>query len=160
VVITINVEYINPFIEASRTVIKAVANIDVSLGKIYLKTSPYTSENLVVIVGIMGSLQGQVIFSMDKFVSLKIASAMMMGMPVNELNEMSKSAIAESANMVLGNAATILYNKGVKIQITPPSLMMGDNILISTPKMKTLCVPLNLSSGGTIELDIALMHKD
>lgn len=155
-----NVEYINPFIEASRTVIRTVANIDISLGKVYLKTSPYTSETIVVIVGIMGGLRGQVIFSMDKLVSLKIASAMMMGMAITELDEMSKSAIAESANMILGNAATILYDKGIKIEITPPSLMMGDNIQISTPKMKTLCVPLNLSSGGTIELDIALMDKN
>ena len=31
-----NVEYINPFIEASRSVIKTVANIDVSLGKVFL----------------------------------------------------------------------------------------------------------------------------
>ena len=99
-------------------------------------------------------------FSMDKSVSLKIASAMMMGMTITELDEMSKSAIAESANMILGNAATILYSKGIKIEITPPSLMMGDNIQISTPKMTTLCIPLNLSSGGTIELDIALMDKD
>ena len=155
-----NVEYINPFIEASRTVIKTVANIDVSLGKVYLKASTYTSETIVVIVGIMGGLRGQVMFSMDKPVSLKIASAMMMGMTITELDEMSKSAIAESANMILGNAATILYSKGIKIEITPPSLMMGDNIQISTPKMTTLCIPLNLSSGGTIELDIALMDKD
>lgn len=155
-----NVEYINPFIEASRTVIKTVANIDVSLGKVYLKASTYTSETIVVIVGIMGGLRGQVMFSMDKSVSLKIASAMMMGMTITELDEMSKSAIAESANMILGNAATILYSKGIKIEITPPSLMMGDNIQISTPKMTTLCIPLNLSSGGTIELDIALMDKD
>ena len=61
----------------------------------------------------------------------KIASAMMMGMKITELDEMSKSAIAESANMILGNAATILYNKGIKIEITPPSLMTGENIQIS-----------------------------
>lgn len=154
-----NVEYINPFIEASRTVIKTVANIDVSLGKVYLKASPYSSETLVVIVGLMGQLQGQVIFSMDKPVAFQIASAMMMGMTITELDEMSKSAIAESANMILGNAATILYGKGIKIEITPPSLMMGNNIQISTPNMKTLCIPLILSSGGTIELDVALMDN-
>ncbi|MGB3964770.1 MAG: hypothetical protein WBL09_09765 [Tepidanaerobacteraceae bacterium] len=44
-----NVEHINPFIEASKTVMKTVANIDVSLGRVYLKTSPYSSETLVVL---------------------------------------------------------------------------------------------------------------
>lgn len=154
-----NVDHINPFIQASRTVMKSVANIDVSLGKVYLKTSPYSSETIVVVVGLMGELRGQVIFSMDKNVAFKIASAMMMGMTVTELDEMSKSAIAESTNMILGNAATLLYDKGIKIEITPPSLMMGDNIQISTPNMKTLCIPLILSTGGTMELDIALVDN-
>lgn len=152
-----NVEHINPFIQASRTVLKSMANIDLSLGKVYLKTSPYSSETIVVVVGLMGALRGQVLFSMDKPVALKIASAMMMGMPITELDEMSKSAIAESANMILGNAATLLYEKGLKVEITPPSLMMGDNIQISTPNMRTLCIPLLLSTGGQIELDIALV---
>jgi len=49
---------------------------------------------------------------MNKPVAFKIASAMMMGTPINELDKMSKSAIVESAYMILGNAATILYNKG------------------------------------------------
>jgi len=151
-----NVEHINPFIEASKTVMKTVANIDVSLGRVYLKTSPYSSETLVVVVGLMGELRGQVIFSMDKNVAFKIASAMMMGMSITKLDEMSKSAIAESTNMILGNAATLFYNRGITIQITPPSLMMGNNIQISTPNMKILSIPLILSTGGKIEMDIAL----
>lgn len=155
-----NVDHINPFIQASRTVMKTVANIDVTLGKVYLKTSPYSSDTVVVVVGLMGALRGQVLFSMDKPVALQIASAMMMGMTITELDEMSKSAIAESANMILGNAATLLYNNGVKIEITPPSLMMGDNIQISTPNMKTLCIPLLLTTGGKIELDIALVENN
>lgn len=155
-----NVDHINPFIQASRTVMKTVANIDVTLGKVYLKTSPYSSDTVVVVVGLMGALRGQVLFSMDKPVALQIASAMMMGMTITELDEMSKSAIAESANMILGNAATLLYNNGVKIEITPPSLMIGDNIQISTPNMKTLCIPLLLSTGGKIELDIALVENN
>lgn len=155
-----NVDHINPFIQASRTVMKTVANIDVTLGKVYLKTSPYSSDTVVVVVGLMGALRGQVLFSMDKPVALQIASAMMMGMTITELDEMSKSAIAESANMILGNAATLLYNNGVKIEITPPSLMMGDNIQISTPNMKTLCIPLLLNTGGKIELDIALVENN
>jgi chemotaxis protein CheX len=151
-----NVEHINPFIEASKTVMKTVANIDVSLGRVYLKTSPYSSETLVVVVGLMGELRGQVIFSMDKNVAFKIASAMMMGMSITKLDEMSKSAIAESTNVILGNAATLFYNRGITIQITPPSLMMGNNIQISTPNMKILSIPLILSTGGKIEMDIAL----
>lgn len=157
-VLQINVEYINPFLEASRYVLKSAANIDISIGKVYLKTSPYASDAFLIIIGLNGSLRGKVIFSMSKAVACKIASAMMMGTPVTELNEVSKSAVSEAANMILGNAATILYRKGNKIDITPPSLKMGDNMQISMLRTITVCVPLNLSSGDIVELDITTME--
>lgn len=150
-----NVEYINPFIQASQAVLKSIANMETSLGKVYLKTSPYSSDTLAVVIGLMGDIKGQIIFSMNRIVACKIASAMMMGVPVCELDEVSKSAVAEAANMILGNAATLLDRKGVKTDITPPSIFMGDDMQVSAPQMKTICVPLNFNSGEGIELDIA-----
>ncbi len=151
-----NIEYINPFIEASQTVLKQIASIDVKLGKVYLKTSPYKSENIIIMVGLTGSIRGQAIFSMSQKLAMSIASNMMFGMPVTEFDEISKSAISELTNMILGNAATLLYNKGTSVEITPPSLLMGDNMSISINKMKTICVPLVLESGEAIELDISV----
>lgn len=151
-----NIEYINPFIEASQTVLQQVANINAKLGKVYLKSAPYAGESILIIVGITGKIRGQATFSMSKQVAFKIASAMMFGMPVEELNEISKSALAELTNMILGNTATLLYNKGVGIEITPPSLLLGENMQISPSKMKTICIPLHLSETDTMVIDISV----
>lgn len=151
-----NIEYINPFIEASQTVLKQIANIDAKLGKVFLKTSPYKGECIVIIVGITGKIRGQAIFSMDKNTAFSIASAMMFGMPVDELNDISKSALSELTNMILGNTATLLYNKGIGIEITPPSLLFGDNLQISPSKMKTICIPLYLTDNDILEIDISV----
>jgi len=153
-----NVEYINPFIEASQTVLKQTANIDAKLGNVFLKNSPYKSDCVVIIVGLTGKIRGQAIFSMAKKVAMDIASAMMGGMPITELDEMGKSAISELSNMILGNAATILYKKGIGIEITPPSLLMGDNLQISPNKMKTICIPLIFSDGQQMEIDISVVE--
>jgi len=151
-----NIEYINPFIEASQTVLKQVANVDAKLGKVYLRSSPYMGESVLIIVGITGKMRGQAIFTMSKKVAFMIASAMMFGMPVEELNEISKSAISELTNMILGNTATLLYNKGIGIEITPPSLLLGENLQISQSKMQTICVPLFLTDTDTLEIDISV----
>jgi CheY-specific phosphatase CheX len=74
---------------------------------------------------------------MNKKVGLEIASGMMGGMQLAELDEISKSAISELTNMILGNTATILYNKGINIDITPPSFLMGENLQVSNSKVKT-----------------------
>jgi len=153
-----NVEYINPFIEASQTVLKQTGNIDAKLGEISLKSSPYGSDCVVIIVGLTGKIRGQAIFSMAKDVALGIASAMMGGMQVTELDELSKSALSELTNMILGNAATILYGKGIGIEITPPSFLMGDNLQISQSKMKTICIPLIFDKERQMEIDISVIE--
>ncbi len=149
-----NIEYINPFIEASQTVLKQIASLDAKLGKVFLKTAPYKSEDIIIMVGLTGKIRGQANFSMKKEFAMKIASSMMMGMPVTEFDELSKSAISELANMIMGNAATILYNKGTNVDITPPSLLMGENMQITPSKMTTICVPL-IVGEDTFLLDIS-----
>jgi chemotaxis protein CheX len=78
----------------------------------------------------------------------------MMGIPIFMLDEISKSAVTEVTNMILGNAASLLFRKGIKIDITPPTLFMGDDMRISALGLKTICVPLKIGSGEIIELDI------
>ncbi len=150
-----NIEYINPFIEASQTVLKQITQFDAKLGKVYLKNSPYQSEDILIMVGLTGKMRGQAVFSIGRSFALKIASIMMMGMPVTEFDEMSKSALSELANMIMGNAATILYNRGINIDITPPSLLVGENMQITTNKMKTVCIPLEFNDTEKIDLDIS-----
>ena len=72
-----NVEHINPFIEASQTVLKQITGIDAKLGKIFIKDSPYVSDNILIIVGLTGKIRGQAVFAMNKSVALDIASSMM-----------------------------------------------------------------------------------
>ncbi len=151
-----NIEYINPFIEASQTVLQQVANIDAKLGKVFLRSSPYKGEAVVILVGITGKMRGQTIFTMSKETAFRIASAMMCGMAVEELNEISKSALSELTNMILGNAATLLYNKGIGIEITPPSLLLGENLSISQSKMQTICIPLHLTDTEMLEIDLSV----
>lgn len=149
------VEYINPFLKASVEVLRMMAQMEFAMGKPYLKTSPFTAENMIIVVGITGEIRGQAVISMGIDMAKTIASAMMMGMPVNEMDEMAKSALSELGNMIMGNSATLLFNQGINIDITPPTLMMGENMSISSAQMTTISVPLN-SDQGSITFDISV----
>lgn len=151
-----DVRYINPFIESSQIVIKQMTSLDVELGKVYIKDSPYKSDNIMVIVGVTGKMRGQVALVMNLSTAKNIASKMMGGMKLDTLDEMGKSAISELTNMILGNTATILFNRGIAIEITPPSTLMGDNIEVSTGKRKTVRIPLLLGTAGEIIIDVSL----
>ncbi len=154
-----NVEYINPFIEASQSVLMMMTGKKPTLGRVYLRKSPFRGDNIAVIVGLTGKIRGQVIISLSMSSAMSVASAMMGGMHVVEFDEISKSAISELANMIMGNTATLLASRGVGIEITPPSLLMGEKLMISQTSMKTVCVPLELDGGNLMELDVALEEK-
>lgn len=150
-----NVEHINPFIEASQAVFKQMAGTEVKLGRTFIRESPYDSNSIVIIIGVTGKIRGQIIFEMDKKTALKLTSAMMGGSEVGNLDEVAKSAISELTNMIIGNTATILYNKGIKIEITPPSILVGQKMQISLDKVKAICIPLELENGDIISINIA-----
>jgi len=152
----LNVEYINPFVNVSVNLMKMICNETVSRGKVYIKDSTFSSDNVVIIIGVAGEIKGQVFFSMNSTTACNIASTMMFGTEVKELDDMAKSAIAELGNMIMGNVSTEFFNNGIKIDITPPTVLVGKEIALSTKGLKTICIPLVLKKLGKIEIDVAL----
>ena len=153
-----DVKYINPFINVSINIVQQICNVSAKRGQIYSKNSPFIADNVIIIIGIAGDFRGQVFFTMDEKTACTIASSMMFGMEVPALDEMSKSAIAELGNMIMGNVSTEFYNEGIKIDITPPTVLVGSDINISTKDIQTICVPIEIENGTKIELVIAVAN--
>ena len=79
----------------------------------------------------------------------------MMGMPVDTFDEMAKSAISELSNMITGNASTSLASQGLEIDISPPTLITGNSVTITTGTLQTIVVPVE-TEAGIFEINIAL----
>lgn len=153
-----DVKFINPFINVTINIVQQICNVGAKRGQIYVRSSPFIAENVIIIIGIAGDFKGQVFFTMDEKTARSIASSMMFGMEVPALDEMSKSAIAELGNMIMGNVSTEFYNEGIKIDITPPTVLVGSDINISTKGIQTICVPIELESGIRLELVVAVAN--
>ena len=80
---------------------------------------------------------------------------MLMGMPVDELNEMAQSALSEMSNMLTANAATNLSAMGLEVDISTPSLTVGKDFQIKISNEQYLVVVMDLG-GENIELNIAV----
>ena len=88
-------EYINAFIKASTEVLNNFVTDKFSFGKPYIRNNPFPTKEIVIILGITGDIKGQAVFSFTEGMAKSIASGMMMGMPVDEIDEMAKSALSE-----------------------------------------------------------------
>jgi len=149
-----NVEYINPFLTAAVSVLRDFG-INAKVGKPSAKVAAFEHDSLIIMIGVTGEMKGQVLISFRNATACSIASSMMMGMPVPEMDEIAKSAICELGNMILGNAATIFSTKGIGIDITPPTMCSGD-VVFSSTYVTNVCVPLVLEDGNEIEINVSV----
>ena len=147
-------DYINPFIMSAASIINMVCQIETKMGKPYVKKAAYADETVTINIGLTGEIKGQTIMAFSLDTACFIASKMMM-MPVKALDEMSKSAISELGNMVMGNAATIFSTKQIGIDITPPIMMIGA-MEIST-SVSNICIPIHLDEIHSMEINVSLI---
>lgn len=153
----INVDCINPFLMAAISIMRDACQIEMKVGKPYVRSTDFEADSVIIMIGVTGEMRGQVIISITLQNACDIASRMMMGMPVPELDDMALSAISELGNMIMGNAATILSTKGVGIDITPPTLGRGE-IKFTQMFTKNVCIPLSVDDRILMELNIAIKN--
>lgn len=149
-----DVKLVNPFIESFANVMPQLGFNNVQKGNMSVKGKELIGSGVVIIVGIVGAIRGNVVYSIEIENAKKIASTMMMGMPITEFDEMSKSALSELTNMLTANAATSFSNIGVPIDISTPTLLQGDNLSIKMSSNQVLCVQL-LANEIPIDINIA-----
>lgn len=149
-----DLKYANPFIESFTAIMPQLGYNNIQSGDLSEKGQELINSGVNIIVGIVGEIKGNVVYSIDLENAKSIASTMMMGMPVDELDEMSKSALSELANMLTAGAATAFYDMGIKVDISTPTLLEANNILIKMSSNQVLSVRL-LADDTPIEINIA-----
>ncbi|MFF2888871.1 MULTISPECIES: chemotaxis protein CheX [unclassified Paenibacillus] len=147
-------EYINPFLESAKIVIEQLVQIKPATGQLGVKDIKFVENYIWIQIGLNGQMNGDIVFGLSEQVALKMVSAMMGGYAISEIDEMGRSAISELGNMISGNASTILYNQGVRVDITPPKLIQSAQ---SAGFNATQALTIPLIMDGIGELDIQVL---
>lgn len=150
-----DVTIINPFIASVTDVMPQLGFESVILKEQHEKTKKIIASGIVLTLGIVGDKKGNVAYAIDTEGAKKIASIMMMGMPVDELDDMAKSAISELSNMLTANASINFSNDSINIDISPPTMLSGDNIELNMSKEHVVCVEFDID-GINLEINLAL----
>ena len=76
-------------------------------------------------------------------------------MPVENFDEMAQSAISEMANMLTATAATNLTTMGFAVDISTPTLTVGDGFSVKISSSQYLVIEMLIASNP-FEINIAL----
>jgi len=149
-----DVNYINPILSSFANVMPQLGIANVEKKGMTLKGRFIESPGVMIIVGIIGDIRGNVIYGMSLNDAKKIASAMMMGMPVDNFDELAQSAISELTNMLTANVATNFSNDNIIINISTPTLIHGE-FTANSSSDKVICVEMGVNDM-VIEVNISM----
>jgi chemotaxis protein CheX len=149
-----NVKFLNPFVDAAYEVLKAEAGCTMTRTDLRLEKNSYVTDEVTVILSLVGEVEGMVFYSMTETTSLNLASAML-GEKLIEFNSLAQSGVAELGNVITGRASVKLAEAGYQSTISPPTLLLGKDAKLSTLDFTRLVVPLG-GSVGEITIHLAL----
>ncbi len=149
-----NVKFLNPFVEAAFEVLKMETGCTITRGDLNLEKSLYITDDVTVIIALVGMVNGTVFYSMSKNTAKKLASKLM-GEQFDEFNSLAQSGIAEIGNVITGRASIKLAESGFESTISPPTLIQGRGASISTLDYPRIILPMG-SELGEILIHLSL----
>lgn len=152
-----DVKLLNPFVQAAVEVLKAEVGADVSRGELSLQKSSLTTDELTVMINLVGDVYGMALYGMSIETGLKFVSKIM-GQEFAELDALAQSGVAELGNVISGKAAVRFSEAGFTSSISTPTILNGSGVQISTLDFPRIVVPLS-TQFGTLTAHLALREK-
>jgi chemotaxis protein CheX len=148
-------EYVNIFVTALEKVLGQFGFNEVTLLQESTKQQLSIDRDFTVVVGMTGDMRGNIAYSFSDKTARKLISAMMMGAPVDTMDDMALSAAAELFNMVTANALTLFEAQGRVAAVSLPFVISGGDIYAIISTVKTTALDISVDGSG-IELNIAI----
>ena len=149
-------EYVNSFYQATTNVFEMMLDVQTEKGSLRLLEDTLVSKDVGVILGVTGDFKGTVFFNFPKEMVLEMVK-IMSGMEMTEVDSFVSSAVGEVANIIGGNAMTILAENNYICDIATPQVLLGEYRSLPLANEKTLVLSLITPIG---EFEIALFLKD
>lgn len=150
-----DIRYVNSFITGLLHISNMLGIHNMQRTGLGKKQKLMTDNDVNVILGLVGDTSGNVVISMQEKTACNIASVMMGGMAVETFDYMPKSALCELSNMVVGHTLMQIEKTGLLLNITPPVLISGKNLISLISQVETISIQF-ASQEGNITMDVAL----
>lgn len=147
-------EYINSFVEAVYTILPSYGIQDLKITSLEVKEIMFANKEITAVIGLTGSTRGNISYSFDLESAKNFVSAMMMGMPVDTIDEDARSAMAELSNQITGRGCKILSDNDKVLSseenytdFTTPTFVIGKDVYFQISTVRTLAINVECSAG-------------
>lgn len=122
---TLNVDFINPFIQASLEVLEVMCMTKAEKDFLFVKEDSSSLGDITGLIPISSPKHvGSMAISFPKEVYLKLVSEML-GEEFTEINDENSDGVGELCNQIFGNAKAALNKQDIFLDMTIPSVIRG-----------------------------------
>ena len=149
-------DLIQPFISAVDSVLAETLQSPVTISDLAMEEEGYRKKGVAAMIVFKGEIEGRVILDVEPRAAARVASSLA-GEEVEESQQIVRETVCELANMVIGNAVTLLNDRGFKFKVFPPSI--HEEAQIPTAGTETEAVVLQFATEqGAAFVNIALHY--
>ena len=150
-------QLIQPFISAADSVLAHALNGPTRIGDLSVEEEGYRPKGFSARVAILGEIEGRIIVDMDSATAVRLASALA-GYEVEKSEQAVRETLCELANMIIGNAVTLLNDHGYRFKVHPPEVHAGDETIRGTSDTEALAIYFD-TSCGRVFVNISMRHN-
>lgn len=151
-------DFVKILIDSTAGLFREVAGPVAEVSSMAMKASPVAGRDVLAIIGLTGEAQGRVLFDMDLFTAVQLAGSML-GEPAPGLTPLVRSTIAELASMAIGRAISRVNDEGIRLRMSPPTIITGSNLVSYDQCLETLVAPIS-TAYGEVRMNITIQDLD
>lgn len=151
-----NKEFIQPFVDGMKNVLKKMANIEAAANEeSYEEKNEIQSKGVTSVISYSGKINGRLMIDMEQSTAVSLTRRVTGTSYETAKEQMVLSTISELNNIVAGDGLTNINNKfSLGLRLVPPFVFTGNKTLICLDKIPS--ESLNFSTEyGEIRLNIA-----
>lgn len=139
--------FVTGILNGTLNAVRAVVPTCVSIGTPSLVTTPIVQPEMGVLIGITGQVRGR-LFVEAKHTAFAAIAEVMFGMKLE--GDMLESFVGELGNMIAGNMSTLVSKESIHIDITPPTVLVGNTKLSGYET--AIVIPVQLQNEEELRL--------
>jgi chemotaxis protein CheX len=150
-------QLIQPFISAVDAVLAETMCCPVTINDLSMEDDAYRKKGVAAVIAFKGAIEGRVILDMEPNATAKVASHLA-GEEVKVDEQIMRETVSELANMVIGNAVTILNDRGSSFKVFPPELISEDQVKCNSADTEATVLSFQ-TEHGNVYMNISLHYN-
>ena len=148
---------IQPFINAADSVLATALNGPTRIGDLTMEQTEYRRQGCAVCVLIHGEIEGRIILDMAPDTAILVARSLG-GEEIEASDQVASETVFELANMIIGNAVTLLNDHGYQFKVLPPEKYIEGETAGSRTDREETAIYFD-TACGRIFLDICMRYN-